>query len=132
MKINRISKGIILLIVMVMMSCTLLSCGSSEAEPVETGEVCYITIEDYCSEKEIKIHSGDTVYDILKKSEANVSARKNAYGMYIEGINGRFEFDEGPTSGWIYYVNDSKPNQSCDNYPVSGGDHINWDYVDKL
>lgn len=98
----------------------------------QAASVCYISIEGYCSNKQVNMQSGDTVYDILKRSGANVSARNTGYGIYVEGINGRFEFAEGATSGWMYYVNGSAPNKSCGEYMVSSGDKITWDYVSEL
>lgn len=99
------------------------------SKPTQAAKVCYISIEGYCSNKKIILQSEDTVYDILKRSGARVSASSTATGIYIEGINGRFEFDEGPTSGWVYYVNGSKPNKSCSKYTVGNGANIVWDYV---
>ncbi|MDO4486759.1 MAG: DUF4430 domain-containing protein [Bacillota bacterium] len=101
-------------------------------KPTQATSVCYISIEGYCSSKQVNMQSGDTVYDILKRSGANVSARSTGYGIYVEGINGRFEFAEGSTSGWMYYVNGSAPNKSCGEYKVSSGDKITWDYVSEL
>lgn len=91
--------------------------------------VCYITVEGYCSSKEVAVKNGMTVYDVLKSSGANVSARSTGYGVYVEGINGRFEFDEGPDSGWVYTVNGNRINESCDAHKVSSGDKIVWSYV---
>lgn len=88
-------------------------------------KVCYITIEGYCSGKEISLQGGDTVYSILCRSGAAVSGS----GHYIKGINGRFEFDEGPSSGWTYYLNGSKPTVGCGSCSVKTGDNIRWDYV---
>lgn len=95
----------------------------------EAKKVCYITVDGYCSGKQIQLKGGESVYDILKESGASVSARNTGYGLYIEGINGRFEFDEGPTSGWIYTVNGTRPSTSCSNYEVKSGDKIVWTYV---
>lgn len=103
------------------------------AKPTETAtqsttkapDVCYITIEGYCSSKSITLQGGDTVYSVLCRSGASVSGS----GNYVKGINGKFEFDEGPTSGWTYYVNGFKPGVSCGSYTVSAGDSITWDYV---
>ncbi len=91
----------------------------------EAKKVCYITIEGYCSGKEMSLQGGDTVYSILCRSGAAVSGS----GHYIKGINGRFEFDEGPGSGWTYYVNGSKPTVGCGSCSVKAGDNIRWDYV---
>jgi len=91
-------------------------------------KVCYITIEGYCGGKEISLQGGDTAYSILCRSGASVSGS----GHYVKGINGRFEFDEGPTSGWVYYVNGSRPTVGCGSYSIKAGDSITWDYVTKL
>ena len=104
----------------------------STTKSSQAAKVCYISIEGYCSNKKVNMQSGDSVYDILNRSGAKVSARNSGYGIYVEGINGRFEFDEGPTSGWMYYVNGSKPNKSFGEYKVSSGDNIVWDYVSEL
>ena len=108
------------------------SSAKETTKSTQAAKVCYISIEGYCSNEKVTMQNGDTVYDILKRSGANVSARNSGYGIYVEGINGRFEFDEGPTSGWIYYVNGSKPNKSCGEYKVSSGDKITWDYISEL
>lgn len=98
----------------------------------EAAKVCYITVDGYCSSKEIGLKGGETVYDILKATGVSVSARSTGYGIYIEGINGRYEFDEGPTSGWIYTVNGTRPSTSCNKYEVKDGDKIVWTYVTEM
>jgi hypothetical protein len=89
-------------------------------------------VDSYCSGKQIQLKGGESVYDILKKTGASVSARNTGYGLYVEGINGRFEFDEGPTSGWVYTVNGSRISKSCDKCEVNAGDKIVWSYVEEL
>ena len=132
MRKSNLSKLIVIAI------CSLMLCACGINDDTEVGGsnkisgTCFITIEDYCDNKEVEVNKGDSVYDILKKSGANVSARSSGYGVYIEGINGRYEFDEGPTSGWVYYVNDTKANESCNKYYVSNGDYIIWDYIDEI
>lgn len=91
-------------------------------------QVCYISIEGYCSGKEISLQGGDTVYSILCRSGATVAGS----GHYIKGINGRFEFDEGPTSGWTYYVNGSRPTTGCGSCSIKAGDVVTWEYVTSL
>lgn len=98
----------------------------------EPAKVCYVTVEGYCSSKQITLKGGESVYDVLIASGAGVSARNSGYGIYVEGINGRFEFDEGPSSGWVYYVNGSKPNISCNEYSVKAGDSVVWSYTTEL
>lgn len=105
---------------------------TSATKATEAKKVCYITVDGYCSNKQIQLKGGESVYDILKKSGASVSARNTGYGLYVEGINGRFEFDEGPTSGWVYTVNGTRPSTSCSNYEVKNGDKIVWTYVTEV
>ena len=93
---------------------------------------CAVTVEGYCESETVQIPEGGSVYDALNATGADVSARKSAYGLYIEGINGRFEFDEGPTSGWVYTVNGERTSSSCDKFEVKAGDEIVWSYVDEL
>ena len=88
-------------------------------------QVCYISIDGYCSGKAISIQGGDTAYSILTRSGASVSGS----GSYVRGINGRFEFDEGPQSGWKYSVNGYTPNVGAGSYSVKAGDSISWYYV---
>ncbi|MBQ0079175.1 MAG: DUF4430 domain-containing protein [Eubacterium sp.] len=95
----------------------------------ESAKVCYVSVEGYCSKKEIELTGGDTAYSVLKKTGASVSAENTQYGVYVAGINGKFEFDEGATSGWMYYVNGSAPKMSAGKYKVQSGDVVKWDYV---
>jgi hypothetical protein len=90
-----------------------------------SSSVCYITVEGYCTNKSITLQGGDTVYSILKRTGASVSGSKS----YVKGINGLYEFDKGPQSGWMYSVNGSTPNVSCGSYKVKAGDKIKWYYV---
>ncbi len=123
-----------MLLICIVMVMTILFCGCSEnsgntAPDDKTVISCTITVEDFCSDKAIEISEGGTVYDVLKATGAELSARKSTHGLYIEGINGRFEFDEGPTSGWVYTVNDERATVSCDEYQVEADDVIVWEYV---
>ena len=109
-------------------------------------ETCSITVE--CSKAvengytgsayiissyEVKIKSGDTVYDILKRACAEngvyISEKDTIYGKYIAGINGLSEKDYGGMSGWVYTVNGSSPAMSCAKYKVSAKDKIVFKYV---
>lgn len=81
----------------------------------------------------IEFKEGENVYDILKRSCSAagipMSARSSSMGIYVEGINGLFEFDCGGTSGWMYSVNGSTPNHSCSEHTVKNGDSIVWYYT---
>lgn len=101
--------------------------GSSadNAPPATEAKVCYITIDGYCSGKAISIQGGDTAYSILTRSGARVSGS----GSYVKGINGLYEFDKGPQSGWKYSVNGYTPNVGAGSYSVDAGDSVRWYYV---
>lgn len=88
-------------------------------------QVCYISIDGYCSGKAVSIQGGDTAYSILKRSGASVSGSSS----YVKGINGLYEFDKGPQSGWMYSVNGYTPNVGAGSYSVKAGDSIKWYYV---
>jgi hypothetical protein len=48
---------------------------------------------------------------------------------YVRGINGLFEFDEGPESGWIYTVNGDIMGISSGSYIIQPDDNIVWHYT---
>jgi hypothetical protein len=61
-----------------------------------------------------------------------LSYRGIGASAYVKGINGLFEFDKGPQSGWLYRVNGVFSNQSCGVYHVKSGDVIDWLYTEDL
>lgn len=101
---------------------------SAAAQTTQARSVCYISIDGYCSGKSVEVRSGDTVYSILCRSGASVSGSSS----YVKGINGLYEFDEGPQSGWKYSVNGVTPGVGCGSYSVKAGDSIRWYYVTHL
>ncbi len=92
-------------------------------------QVCYISIDGYCSNVAVPFYDGDTAYDILARSGAPIRTRNSEFGIYVVGINGREEKDEGASSGWIYTVNGDMPNVSAGSMYVSPGDQIYWQFV---
>lgn len=85
--------------------------------------VCYVSVEGYCSGKAITLQGGDTAYSVLKRTGATVSAEGTEFGVYVNGINGRFASGD---SGWKYSVNGTEPNTSSNNYSVKSGDTVKW------
>jgi len=51
---------------------------------------------------------------------------------YIEGIGNLYEFDGGPTSGWMYSVNGAYPNCGSSAYVLQNGDTVCWRYTCAL
>ena len=127
-------KSLLLICLIMMVSVLLAGCGGGQAEDASSADPaavisCTISVDDFCSDKVVEIKEGGSVYDALEASGADISARKSTHGLYVEGINGRFEFDEGPSSGWVYTVNEERPSVSCDEYEVETDDKIVWEYV---
>ncbi len=80
----------------------------------------------------VKVQSGDTAFDILKRVcensgvqfEYSYSAGFGTY--YIEGINQIYEKDCGSKSGWLYKVNGVFPSEGSSSYKVKAGDVIEF------
>lgn len=100
---------------------------STTAKSTTQASVCYVEVSG--KSYTVSVTSGDTAYSVLKKTGVSVSATNSEYGIYVEGINGKFEFDEGPESGWLYSVNGSTPNVSASKYSVKKGDKVKWYYT---
>ncbi len=81
------------------------------------------------SSARISVPAGSSVYDVLRASGVNYSARDTQYGIYVESIGGLAEKEHGGTSGWTYYVDGVMPMTSCANYKLAGGESIVWRYV---
>lgn len=92
-------------------------------QPTEAAKVCYVSVEGYCSNKEVTLQGGDTAYSVLKRSGATVSAENTSMGVYVNGINGRFA---SGSSGWKYSLNGWEPNYSAGKCAVKAGDKISW------
>jgi hypothetical protein len=114
----------------------------AQPTPAPTPNAKVITISIYGEEgdnyvildkTEIEYTQGETVYDALKaaKDSAGILVATIGAGesVYVKGINNLFEFDNGPTSGWLYAVNGVSPSVSCGAYKLNGGDEIVWKYT---
>ena len=83
-----------------------------------------------------EIEEGDTVYDVLMDATAKykiqIETTGSGDGIYVEGINYIYEFDYGDLSGWMYFVDGTKPSVGCGKYELTGGEVIEWKYTCKL
>ena len=88
--------------------------------------------------RSVSFTEGESVFDVLKRV-----CRQNGLQMeftmtpvyqsaYIEGIGNLYEFDGGPTSGWMYSVNGIYPNCGCSAYTLQNGDSVLWRYTCAL
>lgn len=73
----------------------------------------------------------NTCYDILKQTGLTIEEKKSAYGMYIVSIEGYKEFAEGPSSGWVYFINGAYAPCASDQYYLQDGDEILWKYISE-
>ena len=84
----------------------------------------------------VPLHEGDmalgVTQSILKAIGISMSVRGSGSGAYVEGIDNEFEFDHGPTSGWIFEVNGKIIGISAGSYLMSEGDHLIWKYSTKV
>jgi len=87
--------------------------------------------------RKVTFYEGENIYDVLEREMRNSGIPFDADGYteyssaYIRGINNLYEFDCGKSSGWLYYVNGSRPNFGCSRYVLSNGDNIHWEYSVK-
>ncbi|MCM3764312.1 DUF4430 domain-containing protein [Neobacillus niacini] len=89
------------------------------------------------SATKVKISEGETIFNILKglreQYGIEVASRGSGATAYIEGIEGNdfsyFEFDEGPTSGWVFKQNGASLTKSVGVTTVKDGDRIEGIYT---
>lgn len=85
----------------------------------------------------VKFSDGDTVFELLKQLDNQhsfvVVSRGSGATAYIEGIEGSdfsyFEFDNGPTSGWVFKQNGASLTKSVGVTAVRDGDRIEGIYT---
>lgn len=86
------------------------------------------------SSTSIEIETGDTVYDVLIKAmgSSKVEATGSGSSKYVVGIDGLYEFDKGPKSGWMVSINGKYIEKSAGSIKVYDGDKIVWKYTSDL
>lgn len=85
--------------------------------------------------EQVDLKEGDTAVSVLKRI---AKAHRLAYEIrgsgamtYVEGIDGLYEFDNGPTSGWKFRVNGDVPDIGAGAYELGPGDRLEWVYVNS-
>lgn len=85
--------------------------------------------------EQVDLKDGDNASTVLKRV---AKAHRLAYEIrgggemtYIEGIDGLYEFDNGPTSGWTFRVNGVVPDIGAGAYELKPGDRLEWIYVNS-
>ena len=79
---------------------------------------------------DISFVSGMTVLDALdnasKKGGFSYNTKEESWGTYIYKIAGIEEKSEGPTSGWMYWVNGVAPPVGCADKTLQNRDRVIW------
>ncbi|HHU21346.1 MAG TPA: DUF4430 domain-containing protein [Acholeplasma sp.] len=82
----------------------------------------------FLKEKTLVLRNKDTVMSILKRASRYYRFNLEGEGLngsyYIEGIYDLYEFDCGPLSGWLFYVNGERSGQSSDKVYLENGDKV--------
>lgn len=81
----------------------------------------------------IEPKEGESVFDLLKRvtKEQGIQMKSKGFGgfAYVESIANLREFDQGPSSGWTYYVNGEYQQVGAGQVKVKVGDVIEWKYT---
>ncbi|WP_164219017.1 DUF4430 domain-containing protein [Virgibacillus sp. YIM 98842] len=99
--------------------------GNDAAEQNEDTVLITISIDEgsqYVDEKEIPVEEGDILMDVMKEN------------FYVEEEEGfitsieRVSAEEGEEKGWIFYVNGEMAMVGAEDYELSPGEEINFDF----
>lgn len=75
---------------------------------------------------------GQTAYEALvaaaQKTGLYVQSSGSGAGVYVEGIDHYFEFDEGPLSGWHFLINGVEGGRGSGQVILQSGDELLWQY----
>jgi hypothetical protein len=114
---------------------------SSEQSPTPQSTVTISIIGDekkgvVLEPTSIDWQDGDSVLDVLKQvTKSNkIPLEYKGRGMlsYVEGIANLYEFDQGPSSGWLFKVNGKLASKSAGAVKLSKGDNVEWIYSIEL
>jgi hypothetical protein len=83
----------------------------------------------------VVLAKGDTVAGVLKRvakaHRLSYEIRGSGEMTYVSGIDGLYEFDDGPTSGWKFRVNGIVPDIGAGAYKLKPGDQLEWFYTSE-
>jgi hypothetical protein len=125
---------------MIIAILTTLSGCDPVSETHEVTGVCTVTIDAasvgqgmILDAYEVPYTEGMTVLDQLHTAVQENGILMETTGFdavaYVAGINNIYEFDNGPASGWVYYINDVSATQSAGAYELKEGDAVKWVYI---
>lgn len=73
-------------------------------------------------------NAGDATLKALQNAKVQYRASGMGGAMYVSMIGGIAERSAGPSSGWCYYVNGTKPGSSASSYPLKKDDVLEWKF----
>ena len=133
-------KKILFFVLILIFIIVLAGCQNDKIEIISDGDPGDITFSVYGKDGEaiidntgVKYKKNITVADLSRGvcRELKIPIVFSGAGdlTYLKGINNLFEFDHGPLSGWIYFVNGESQGMGSHSYIVQDGDHIEWKYT---
>lgn len=119
---------------------------NSHYDKLAANKAEFVPADGIILEKSVPIYKGDTVFDVLRKGCADNSCKAHCgycnkgisveysyspmyKSYYVEGIHQLYEFDCGPSSGWLYMVNGKYPDISSSERIANSGDVIVFQYT---
>ncbi|WP_238540496.1 S-layer homology domain-containing protein [Paenibacillus mucilaginosus] len=83
------------------------------------------------SSAQVSLQSVDTPYSVLIRQLGADRVKSSGSGStaYVQGIDGLYEFDRGPLSGWMYAVNGTYLSSGADSVTLQSGDTVAWRYT---
>lgn len=90
-------------------------------------------INGVVASQSIPYQEGDTALSatvrLLQINGLHYSIRGSGSASYVEGLAGLYEFDHGPLSGWLVYIDGNRIGTGSGSYSVQAGSHIHWQYT---
>lgn len=84
-------------------------------------------------ETEITVSAGSSAYDQLVEAAKQNSIQLDAKADgYVSGLGYLYEFDLGPLSGWMFFVNGKASSVGASDYTLQEGDTVEWRYTRAL
>lgn len=90
-----------------------------------TNQVIYKGYVDIASKT-----AADVTIKALIDNKISYRAKGTGSSIYFSSIAGLKERDNGPNSGWCYFVNGKKPSVGAGGYTLKDGDILEWKYLE--
>jgi len=78
---------------------------------------------------QVSVDEGANVLDALRATGLVISTTASSFGDYVSAIQSIASGDDGPESGWVFYVNGESAMESAGAIILQDGDTVRWEYV---